>query len=149
MKKITAVILSILMIAAGTAISAEETDIENAAELMAVNEDYALTNTGFTYSMDYFTNDEMYSISVKAANNTSVNKKCDVIAAVYNKDGILKTVGKQTQMLYHDSVNSIVFNLDTNVNDGGQGSTIKIFLWEHGTMMPLSEAVVFDTNLVK
>lgn len=149
MKKITAVILSILMIAAGTAISAEETDIENTAELMAVNEDYALSNTGFTYSMDYFTNDEMYNISVKAANNTSVNTRCDMFAAVYNEDGILKVVGKQTQMLYHDSINNIVFNLDTNADNGGQGSTVKVFLWEHNTMRPLSDAVVFDTNLVR
>lgn len=149
MKKITAVILSILMIAAGTAISAEELAAENTMELMAASADYALSNTGFTYSMDYFTNDEMYNISVKATNNTSVNTRCDVIAAVYNKDGVLKVVGKQTQMLYHDSINNIVFNLDTNADNGGQGSTVKVFLWEHDTLRPLSEAVVFDTNLVR
>ncbi len=144
MKKFIAVIL--MLVCSLTTITV---NAETAADtkLTAVNApDYELVNTGFVYSRDYVTDDEMYSIQLKATNNTSSNVRCDVFAAVYDQNNGLKAATCQEQIIFHDSSNRLIFNIASNFSIGGKGETIKVFLWEHGTLRPLSDALEFRTD---
>lgn len=121
--------------------SNEDVEISNTSST-----DYSISYTGFSYSRDYSTNDEMYSISVNTANNTSVSTDCAVIAAIYTEDGLLKNMSKQELKLYGNSTNSLIFNIDSNAI-AGVANRIKVFLWKADSMIPLCDSLVIDTGL--
>lgn len=135
-KKTTGVILSFAMLL-GTMFSVSAADTAN----INYGTDFTLTDTEFSYSRDFTNNKETYSITVQVTNNlnisANVSADCTIFAAVYSESGALKTLDRQKLVLPRNSTSNVPFILTSDIIDGENSSTIKIFLWDEKNIKPL------------
>ena len=69
--------------------------------------------------------------------NTAENVEADVIAAVYDNNGALVGVNKQSAVLENGVITPFTFSF----TKAAGAADIKLFVWKHGEMTPLCKAV--------
>ena len=109
--------------------------------------DYAYNENIFTIGKvsaeitDGFINDGNIAVFASVTNTTD-DTDADVIAAVYDSDGRLIGVDRQSVTLESGEKKTFAFSFD----DVSITDTIKLFVWKHGEMTPLCEAAEFNED---
>ena len=122
---------------------ADEIQYEPEISMLANKGNYSIEYVKSGYELDYSTTKENYNISLKCHNET---RTADVYAVLYS-NGLIKEIRKQSLIMLNDSSNSVVFTINSNITNLGQADTIKVFMWESGTVNPLCKNLTINTHL--